>query len=58
MRYRPTEERMDTNAPPDEVAPPYQAKPAAPTIMILLRKALTGGKLSPSTRDVPKGGGR
>lgn len=40
MRYRPTEERMDTNAPPDEVAPPYQAKPAAPTIMILLRKAV------------------
>lgn len=40
MRYRLTEERMDTNAPPDEVAPPYQAKPAAPTIMILFRKAV------------------
>jgi hypothetical protein len=58
MRYRLAEERMDTKAPPDDVAPPYHAKPTAPTIIVLLRKALTGGKLSPSTRDVPKGGGR
>jgi hypothetical protein len=40
MRYRLAEERMDTKAPPDDVAPPYHAKPTAPTIIVLLRKAI------------------